>query len=138
MFLFFLGTLLFFNKKDWLKFFKVNLLVGGSVTIDALFNWLGGSVRPEGSFFGNPTYTINANGNWQFPGLEYYAIVDKVVPNKNGTFSLRDKLGNQIGTTVKTGTATIKNNPNATFWMYYNLKTGKYVLKVIDSTLPQR
>ena len=97
-----------------------------------------GYIKPSTTFFGNPIYNINSNGDWRFPGLKYYAIVDTVVPNKNGTFSLLDKLGNQIGTTVKTGTATIKNNPNATFWMYYNLKTGKYVLKVIDSTLQQR
>jgi len=54
--LFFLGTLLFFHREDWLKFFKVNLLVGGLVTIDALATWLGGGVRPEGSFLGNPTF----------------------------------------------------------------------------------
>jgi len=52
--LFFFGTLLFFNKKDWLNFFKTNLVVGGVVMTDVLIDWLQGGIRPEGAFLDNP------------------------------------------------------------------------------------
>ncbi|PIR98247.1 MAG: hypothetical protein COT89_00880 [Candidatus Colwellbacteria bacterium CG10_big_fil_rev_8_21_14_0_10_42_22] len=57
MLLSFLGTLLFFNKKDWLNFFKVNLLVGGVIAINVFIEWLGGAHRPDGAFLDNSAVT---------------------------------------------------------------------------------
>ena len=53
MLLFFFGSLLFFGQKDWLDFFKTNLLVGGVISADILIEWLGGTNRPDGSFLDN-------------------------------------------------------------------------------------
>src|SRR3989344_1898915 len=57
MLFFFLGTSLFFKKKDWLSFFKLNLLVGIVTMADVLVDrFANGDIRPDGSFFGNPTF----------------------------------------------------------------------------------
>ena len=54
--LFFIGTLVFFERKDWLLFLKFHLLVGGLVGADAAVDWLVGDARPDGSFLGNPVF----------------------------------------------------------------------------------
>ncbi|MBU2101490.1 O-antigen ligase family protein [Patescibacteria group bacterium] len=64
MLLFFVGTLLLFKKKDWLNFFKVNLIVGGIVAVDVLIEWIGQtdlahSIRPDGSFLDNSAVTAS-------------------------------------------------------------------------------
>jgi hypothetical protein len=96
---------------------------------------------PIKTFFGNPTHTVNTMGDWRYPGLHYYAMVKKYTPikNINGniiSFNLKDTTGGPLGTTGPIGTNTIKDtikkNPNARFWIYYNEKTREYVLKVID------
>ena len=57
MLFFFLGTSLFFEKKDWLSFFKLNLVVGIVAMGDVLMDRFAyGDIRPDGSFFGNPTF----------------------------------------------------------------------------------
>lgn len=100
-----------------------------------------GYLRPTTTFFGNPTYIINADGAWRYPGLKFHAAVDTYVPirDKDGniiSFSMRDKEGHDIMPLGPVGTDTIKKNPNAQFWIYYNPKNGKYELKPVDNTLP--
>lgn len=54
-FLFFIFSLFFFAKKDWITFFKLNLFVSLIVLVKEFLQFFGGAVRP-GSFFDNPTF----------------------------------------------------------------------------------
>lgn len=54
-FAFFSLLLLVFEKKDWVMFFKLSLLVGAAMFIDALASFLKGDPRPS-SWLGNPSY----------------------------------------------------------------------------------
>ncbi len=100
-----------------------------------------GYIRPSKTIFGNPTYVINSNGDWRFKGLEYYGKVTEMpapVKGKDGSiekFILKDGAG-LLGTTGPKGTATIKNNPDKTFYIYYDPKAGRYELKAVDVTPP--
>ncbi len=52
---FFLFTLLLFQKKDWLSFFKLSMITAIILLIDAMGEAFKGEVRPA-SFTGHPTY----------------------------------------------------------------------------------
>jgi O-antigen ligase len=53
--LFFLFSLLIFEKKDWLLFYKISLFVTSILVLKELIQFSGGLGRPS-SFFGNPTF----------------------------------------------------------------------------------
>lgn len=52
---FFVYSLLLFEKKDWIWFFRLNLLTGAALFTKALMEMSEGAVRP-GSFTGNPAF----------------------------------------------------------------------------------
>lgn len=53
---FFIGAFLLFEKKDWLTFLKVTLVVGAIVVVDAFADMIGGDNRPGGHIIGNPSF----------------------------------------------------------------------------------
>lgn len=55
LFGFFFISAIVFEKKDWLLFFKLNLISGAVLFFHSLFQYFGGEPRPS-SFTGNPIY----------------------------------------------------------------------------------
>lgn len=55
LYLFFVLAVVIFERKDWLTFFKLSLLVGGVMFLDSIRQLIGGESRPS-SFTGNPIY----------------------------------------------------------------------------------
>lgn len=53
---FFVASLLVFEKKDWLNFFKLSLVTGAILFIDALGEFMGDTFIRAQSFLGNPTF----------------------------------------------------------------------------------
>ena len=56
LFLFLVGALMLFKRKDWLDFFKLSLLVGGLIALDVTTNFIQTGMRAGGSFVGNPIF----------------------------------------------------------------------------------
>jgi O-antigen ligase len=57
MLLFLSGSTLFFEKKDWLVFFKLSLFSGVVIALDSLIHFAENPLtRPAGSFIGNPAF----------------------------------------------------------------------------------
>ncbi|MCR4261169.1 MAG: O-antigen ligase family protein [Candidatus Colwellbacteria bacterium] len=57
LFLFLMGSLMLFKYKDWIDFFRLTLLVGGLVAIDAIMQFIQTGVRAGGGFISNPIFT---------------------------------------------------------------------------------
>jgi O-antigen ligase len=52
------GSMLVFEKQDWLLFFKLSLFAGSIIAFDSLVGFLSDpSIRPVGYFIGNPAFT---------------------------------------------------------------------------------
>ncbi|MBU2101491.1 O-antigen ligase family protein [Patescibacteria group bacterium] len=51
-----IGTLLIFDKKNWLAFMALSVLTGSLVALDAVVMFIITGWRPNGSFIGNPAF----------------------------------------------------------------------------------
>src|SRR3989344_388479 len=59
LFLFLVGTLMIFRKKEWMAFLKTSLFVGLVVAVDAILFFITRNVRADGSFIGNPIFVAD-------------------------------------------------------------------------------
>ena len=73
-FTFFIFSLLIFEKKDWILFFKLSFVVGFMLVLKEFYQFFSGVVRP-GSFVHNPAFL---SGYLLFPIFSFFVIFNEI------------------------------------------------------------